>query len=191
MDELDLEKHVDYVFKTPSGANLRMKNGAAIIIRGHHAEILSSLEDYYVKYKDNSRSWNELTDDKDKRILYAANADALKKIKWIEVEAVVEAARKLETADRRKSLTVSFVGLRNDLLNGIVSFPLVIFILWGPSFGLQRYFDVKLSHFMNIAIAAFAAANMTRFVPQNPGRVAFILSAIGYLLIGLVLWKFD
>jgi hypothetical protein len=70
MDDLELEKNVDYVFKTPSGGILRMKNGAAIIIRGNDAEILSSLDEYHVKYKDNTSTWNELTNDQDKNKLY-------------------------------------------------------------------------------------------------------------------------
>ena len=83
------------------------------------------------------------------------------------------------------------VGLRNDLLNGIVSFPLFIFILWGLSFGLHRYFDVTLSHYQNIAIAALATGVMNSLNPIKTGRVAYILAALGYVLVGLVLWKFD
>ena len=89
MDDLELEKFVDYVYRKPSGGILHLKNGAAIIIRDNVAEILSSLEEYYAKYKDDSSTWNELTNDQDKKKLYHANAAALTKIKWAEVENVI------------------------------------------------------------------------------------------------------
>ena len=183
MDDLELEKNVDYVFKTPSGGILRMKNGAAIIIRGNDAEILSSLEEYHVKYKDNAPTWNELTSDQDKTKLYEANAAALTKIKWIEVETVVAAAQKLKTAETRRSLMA-------DLLGAIVFFPLVVFCVWALSFGVERYFGEGLSHFQTIVYAALAASCMSRFVPNNPGRVTFIMAAFGYLLIVLVIWLY-
>ena len=192
MDDLELEKNVDYVFKTPSGGILRMKNGAAIIIRGNDAEILSSLDEYHVKYKDNTSTWNELTNDQDKNKLYEANAAALTKIKWIEIETVVAAAQKLEAAETRKSLMAAFDGRKvlNDLLRAIVSFPLAMFMIWGLSFGLERYFGVQLLHFQRYVITALAVACMYRCVPKNPGRATFIMAAFGYLLIVLVIWKF-
>jgi hypothetical protein len=192
MDDLELEKNVDYVFKTPSGGILRMKNGAAIIIRDNDAEILSSLEEYHEKHEDNAFTWNELTNDQDKRKLYEANAAALKKIKWIEVEAVVAAAQKLEAAEKRKSL-VALLDVRN-MLDGlssvIVSFPLIIFVIWGSTFGLEYYFGGELSIIWKCFIAGLAAACMSRCVPKNPGRVTFIMAAFGYLVIGLVIWIF-
>jgi len=191
MDDFELEKFVDYVYKTPSGGILHLKNGAAIIIRGSDAEILSSLEEYHVKYKDNTSTWNELTNDQDKKKLYQANAAALTKIKWIDVEAAVEAARKLEAAEKRKSAMLQGRTLLNDLLNFIVSLPLVIFIIWGISFGVERYFGAGLSHLQIGAIGGIAAGCMSRCVPKDPGRVTFIMAAIGYLLIVLVIWKFD
>ena len=188
MDDLELEKNVDYVFKTPSGEILRMKNGAAIIIRGNDAEILSSLDEYHVKYRDNTYTWNEITNDQDKKQLYEANAAALTKIKWIEVETVVATAQKLEAAETRKSAMLQGRTLLNDLLSAIVSFPLVIFIIWGLSFGVERYFGVGLSHLQIGFIAALTAACMSRCVPKYPGRVTFIMAAFGYLLIVLIIW---
>jgi hypothetical protein len=192
MDDFELEKYVDYVFKTPSGGIIHMKNGAAITIRGNDAEILSSLEEYHVKYKDNTSTWNELTNDQDKRKLYDANAASLTKIKWTEVETVVAAAQKLEAAEKRKSL-IDFLTSRwllDGLLNAIVSFPLVIFIIWGLSFGVERSFGVGLSHLQIGFIAAVAAACMSRCVPKNPGRVAVILAAFEYFLIAIVIWMY-
>ncbi len=193
MDDLELEKNVDYVFKTPSGEILRMKNGAAIIIRGNDAEILSSLDEYHVKYKDNTSTWNELTNDQDKKKLYEANAAALTKIKWIEVETVVATAQKLEAAETRKSLMAAFEGrtMFNDLLRVIVSFPLAMFIIWGLSFGLDRYFSAHLSPLWRSVIVGFSVVSMYSCVPKNPGRVTFIMATIGYLIIVLVIWKFD
>jgi formylmethanofuran dehydrogenase subunit C len=57
MDDFELEKYVDCVFKTSFGAILRMENGGAIIIRGNAAEILPSLEEYHVKYKSRSENF--------------------------------------------------------------------------------------------------------------------------------------
>jgi hypothetical protein len=192
MDDFELEKYVDYVFKTPSGGIIHMKNGAAITIRGNDAEILSSLEEYHVKYKDNTSTWNELTNDQDKRKLYEANAAALKKIKWIEVEAVVAAAQKLEAAEKRKSL-MALLDVRN-MLDGlpsvIVSFPLIIFVIWGSTFGLEYYFGGELSIIWKCFIAGLAAACMSRCVPKNPGRVAVILAAFEYFLIAIVIWMY-
>jgi hypothetical protein len=189
MDDFELEKFVDYVYKTPSGGVLHLKNGAAIIIRGNSAEILSSLEEYHAKYKDNTSTWNELTNDQDKKKLYEANAVALTKIKWIDVEAAVEAAQKLEVAEKRKSLIDLIVG-RNGLINAIVAFPLAIFVIWGLFFGLKRFFGVESSYLENGAIGGIAGGCMYRCVPKNPGRVTFIMAAIGYFLIILVYWKF-
>jgi hypothetical protein len=195
MDDFELEKFVDYVYKTPSGGVLHLKNGAAIIIRGNDAEILSSLEEYHAKYKDNTSTWNELTNDLDKKKLYQANAAALTKIKWIEVETAVEAAQKLEAAEKRESLIVlidSLVGRRalNDLLRFVVSFPLAMCIIWGLYFGLERDVGVHLSPLWRSVIIGFAVAGMYRCIPKNPGRVTFIMAAIGYLIIVLVIWKF-
>jgi hypothetical protein len=192
MDDLELEKFVDYAYKTPSGGILRLKNGAAIIIRANEAEILSSLEEYHVKYEDDTSNWNELTNDQDKKKLYDANAAALTKIKWTEVETVVEGAQKLEAAEKRKSLMALFDGRRllNDLLNFIVSFPLVILVIWGLSFGMKHYFGEGLWYLQIGLIAAVAVALIPRCVPKSPGRVTFMMAGIGYLLIILVIWKF-
>ena len=75
-----------------------MKNGAAIIIHDNVAEILSSLS--ITQNMDDSSTWNELTNDQDKKKLYHANAAALTKIKWAEVENVIQAAEKLEAAEK-------------------------------------------------------------------------------------------
>ncbi len=167
-----------------------MKNGAAIIIRGNDAEILSSLEEYHVKYKDNTSTWNELTNDQDKKKLYEANAVALSKLKWIEVETVVAVALKLEAAEMRKSLTAMPKGLLNDLFRAIVSFPLAMLIIWGLYLGLEHDVGVYLSSLWKSVIIGFSVAIMYGCVPKSPGRVTFIMAAFGYLLIGLVIWKF-
>ena len=170
-----------------------MENGGAIIIRGNAAEILPSLEEYHVKYKDNRLTWNELTNDKEKRKLFAANAAPLTKIKWSEVETVVGAAQKLEAAETRKSLMAVFDGRKvlNDLLNAIAYFPVIIFILWGFNFAAKRCFGAESSHLRNGAIAAFGTAVVLNFFPKrSPGRGAVIAALCGYLFIALVLWKF-
>jgi hypothetical protein len=113
MNDLELEKYVDYVFKTPSGGIVRVKTGGAIIIRGNDAELLSSLEDYhdkkYKSVKDDTRTWKELTDVAAKTKFLKANAASLRRIKWIEVEAAQEhdprelsVGRELEASERRK-----------------------------------------------------------------------------------------
>jgi hypothetical protein len=191
MDDLELEKYVDYVFKTPSGAILRMKNGGAIVIRGNDAELLSSLEEYHVKHKDNSLTWNELTNDQDKRKLYEANAVALTKIKWVEVETVVATAQELEAAETRKSSMAKLKGLLHDLLSAIVYFPFVIFIIWGLNFGVKRYFGAELSHVWNGVIGAVGAGVILNFFrKKSHGRGAVIAAVSGYLLIVLVLWLY-
>jgi hypothetical protein len=191
MDELELEKFVDYVYRTPSGGILHLKNGAAIIIRDNVGEILSSLEEYHAKYKDDSSIWIELTNDQDKKKLYHANTAALTKIKWIDVETVVTAAKELEAAETRKSFMANLKGLLNDLLRAIVYFPLVIFIIWGFNFGLKRYLGAELWHVPSGVIGAVGTAVILNFFPKNgPGRVAVIVSVCGYLLIVLVIWKF-
>ena len=195
MDDLELEKYADCVFKTSFGAILRMENGGAIIIRGNDAEILPSLEEYHVKYKDNRLSWNELANDQDKRKLYAANTAALAKIKWTEVEAVVDAAQKLEAAEKRESLIVSIdslVGRRmlHDLLRFVVSFPLAMLIIWGLYFGLERGVFVHLSPLWKSVIIGVSVVSMYGCVPKNPGRVTFTMATIGYLIIVLIIWKF-
>lgn len=187
MDDFEIEKYVDYAYETPFGGILHLKGGAAIIIRGNGAEILASLEEYHTKYKDDSSTWNELTNDQDKGKLYAANAAALTKIKWMDVETVVEAARKIEAAENRKSLIDIFVG-RDGLINAIASFPLVIFTIWGISFGLKRYFGVELSHLQNGAVAGIAAGCMYGCLPKKLGLVTFLMAAFGYLLIAIVIW---
>jgi hypothetical protein len=193
MDDLELEKNVDYVFKTPFGGILHMKNGAAIIIRGNDAEILSSLEEYHVKYKDNTFTWNELTSDQDKRKLYEANSAALSKIKWIEVETAIADAQKLEAAEIRKSLMAVPKGLLHDLLRFVVSFPLAMLIIWGLYFGLEgldRNVGGYLSPIWRSVIIGFSVAIMYGCVPKNPGRVSFIIAVLGYLLIALIIWLY-
>lgn len=191
MDDLELDKNVDYLFKTPSGGILHMKNGAAIIMRGNDTEILSSLEEYHAKYKDDTLTWNELTNDQDKRSFYEANAAALKKIKWIDVEAVVATAQKLEAAETRKSLRETFKGLLDDLIRAIVYFPFVIFIIWGFNFGVKRYLGAELWHVPSGVIGAVGTAVILNFFPKkHPGRGAVIAAVSGYLLVGLVIWKF-
>ena len=168
-----------------------MKNGAAITIRGGNAEILSSLEEYHAKYEVDTSTWSELTNEHDKKEFYDANAAALKKIKLLDIETVVEAAQRREAAEKRKSLWDSFVGLKNDLLNAVVSFPLVVFVIWGLSFGLERYSGLKLSHFQTSALAVVGTVCIFKIGPRKPGRGTFVMAAIGYLLIILFVWMFD
>ena len=191
MDDLEIEKFVDYVFKTPFGGILHLKNGAAIIIRGHSTEILPSLEEYHVKYKDNSSTWDELTNDQDKKKLYDANAAALAKIKWTDVEAVVDAAKKAEAAENRANLKAQGRSALNELVNLIVYFPFMIFMIWGLFFGMERYFAQELSGLQKSLIIGVGVVSLSSLVPKIPRRVAWIMAAIGYLLVILVLWKFD
>ena len=81
--------------------------------------------------------------------------------------------------------------LLGDLLNVIVYFPLIIFILWGFNFGVKRYFGAELSHLQNGAIGAFGTAVILNFFSKSsPGRGAVIATVFGYLLIVLVIWIF-
>jgi hypothetical protein len=189
MDDLELEKYVDIVFKTPFGAIMRMKNGAAIVLRDNRAEVISSLENYHIKYKDDTRTWTQLTSDEDKRQVYAANAAALSEIKWRDVETALEAARNLEAAAKRKSLIDSLVDLPKEIFGAIIVFPLVILILWTATFGANYYFGIQQSHLLNGAIGGLAAGIFGRYI-KNPGRVVIIAGVLGYLVCGLVFWKF-
>ena len=81
--------------------------------------------------------------------------------------------------------------LLGDLLNVIVYFPLIIFIIWGLNFGMKRYFGAGLSHIQNGAIGAFGTAAILNFFRKiSPARGAFIAAVFGYLLIVLVIWIF-
>jgi hypothetical protein len=83
-------------------------------------------------------------------------------------------------------------GLLGDLLNVIVYFPLIIFVIWGLNFGLKRYSGAELSHIENSVIAAFGTAAILNFFPKrSPGRGAVIAAVFGYLLIVLVLWIYS
>jgi hypothetical protein len=190
MDDSELDKFVDYAYRTPSGGILHLKNGAAIILRNNGAKILPSLEEYHAKYKDDSSTWNELTNDEDKKNLYDANAAALTKIKRTEIETVVEAAQKRDAAEKRKSLIESFRKALNDLLSFIIFVPFVVLIIWGANYGAERYFGTQLWHLQNGFIAALATTVMLNCTPKNPGRGAVISGAIGYLIVALIYWKF-
>ena len=190
MDDSELKKRVDYAYRTPSGGILHLKNGAAIILRNNIAEILPSLEEYHAKYKDGSSTWNEITSDQDKNNLYDANAAALTKIKWSEVETVVEAARKRDAAEERKSLIETFQKLLKDLLSFVIFIPFVVIMIWGANFGAERYYGSGLSHLQNGFFAAFATAVIFSLSSKTLGRGALITGAIGYLIAALIYWKF-
>jgi hypothetical protein len=189
MDDLELGKFVDYVYQTPSGGILHLKNGAAIIIRDNDAEILFSLEKYHLKYKDNISTWNELTNDQDRKKFYHANAAVLTKIKWADIETGLEAAQKLGAAVNRKNFLAQGRALLNDLLTFVVFFPWVIFIIWGTNFSAKRYFGTELSPIQHSLVAGVAVAIALNRSPKNLG--AFIIGAIGYVLVALMFWKFD
>jgi hypothetical protein len=188
MDELALEKFVDYVYQTPFGGILHLKNGAAIIIRDNDVEILSSLEKYHLKYKDDTSTWNELTNDQDRKKLYRANAAVLTKTTWTDVETVVEAAQKLEAAENRKNLKAQGRALLNDLLTFIVSIPWVIIIIWGVNFSAKRYFGTELSPLQHSLVAGVAIAIALNRAPKNLSAV--IVGVVGYFLVALIFWKF-
>ena len=188
MDELELEKFVDYVYQTPFGGILHLKNGAAIIIRDSDVEILSSLEEYHLKYKDDTSTWNELTNDQDRKKLYRANAAVLTKTTWTDVETVVEAAQKREAAENRKNLMAQGGAVFNGLLTFFVTIPWVIIIVWGVNFSAKRYFDTEFSFLQNSLVAGVAVAIALNRAPKNLSAV--ILGVVGYFLVALIFWQF-
>jgi hypothetical protein len=81
--------------------------------------------------------------------------------------------------------------LLGDLLNLIVYFPIIIFIIWGLNSGLKRYFGAELSHLQNSIIGAFGAAVILNCSPKKrTERGTVVASVVGYLVIVLAIWVF-
>jgi hypothetical protein len=78
LGEADLGKNVDYIFATPFGYLMGMKDGTVIALRGAEVERLPSIKSFYEKYREDATSWRELTDPNEKREFYKTAASVLR-----------------------------------------------------------------------------------------------------------------